>query len=375
MENGMFRIEKTSGKARTGTMTLPHGLVSTPAFMPVGTNGTVKALTPEDLAEIGFDILLSNTYHLYLRPGAELIAQAGGLHRFMHWNKNILTDSGGFQVFSLAPFRKIREEGVEFRSHIDGSSHTLTPENVVSLQSKFNSDILMQLDVCSPWETPYNRAEEAVRLTGYWLEKSKQTWREKVSEGYEGKLFAIVQGNFYPDLRRRSAELALAADTPGIAVGGLSVGEPPEVFAEFMNYTASLLPPEKPRYVMGIGTPQYILGALAGGIDMFDCVLPTRTGRIGHAFTRDGLIALKKNEYRLDFSPIDSECGCKVCRNYSRAYLRHLFRAQEILSSILLSYHNLFFLQDLVKQARQAIQEDRFSVFSQTFLQRYTQGG
>ncbi|MDR0525820.1 MAG: tRNA guanosine(34) transglycosylase Tgt [Spirochaetaceae bacterium] len=371
----MFRIEKTSGKARTGTMTLPHGLVSTPAFMPVGTNGTVKALTPEDLAEIGFDILLSNTYHLYLRPGAELIAQAGGLHRFMHWNKNILTDSGGFQVFSLAPFRKIREEGVEFRSHIDGSSHTLTPENVVSLQSKFNSDILMQLDVCSPWETPYNRAEEAVRLTGYWLEKSKQTWREKVSEGYEGKLFAIVQGNFYPDLRRRSAELALAADTPGIAVGGLSVGEPPEVFAEFMNYTASLLPPEKPRYVMGIGTPQYILGALAGGIDMFDCVLPTRTGRIGHAFTRDGLIALKKNEYRLDFSPIDSECGCKVCRNYSRAYLRHLFRAQEILSSILLSYHNLFFLQDLVKQARQAIQEDRFSVFSQTFLQRYTQGG
>jgi queuine tRNA-ribosyltransferase len=341
--------------------------------MPVGTNGTVKALTPEDLAEIGFEIILSNTYHLYLRPGVDVIARAGGLHRFMNWTGNILTDSGGFQVFSLAPFRKIREEGAEFRSHIDGSAHLLSPEKVVEIQSLLGSDILMQIDVCSPWETSYKKAEDALAITARWLERSKRAWAERVSGGYSGQLFGIVQGNFYPDLRRRSAELTVEADTPGIAVGGLSVGEPAEVFSEYLELTLGLLPVEKPRYVMGIGTPQYILRAIEEGVDMFDCVLPTRTARIGHVFTRDGLLSLKKSEYRFDFTPIDAECGCKVCRHYTRAYMRHLFKAQEILCSMLSSYHNLYFLYDLTAQARQAIQEDRFAAFKADFLRRYAQ--
>jgi queuine tRNA-ribosyltransferase len=341
--------------------------------MPVGTNGTVKALTRDDLGEIGFEIILSNTYHLYLRPGTEVIAGAGSLHDFMGWQGNILTDSGGFQVFSLAPFRKIREEGISFRSHIDGSYHILSPEKVVDVQTILNSDIQMQLDVCSPWETEYRAALQGLQITARWLERAKRAWEEKVQEGYRGKLFSIVQGNFYKDLRQQSAELAVQTDTPGIAIGGLSVGEPPEVFTEYLAYTASLLPPEKPQYVMGIGTPQYILAAIETGIDMFDCVLPTRTGRIGHVFTRQGPIALKKSEHQLDFKPIDEECGCKVCRNYSKAYMRHLFKTQEILCSMLSSYHNLYFLHDLVTQARRAIEENRFLAFKKTFLQRYTE--
>jgi queuine tRNA-ribosyltransferase len=341
--------------------------------MPVGTNGTVKALTPDDLRAIGFEIILSNTYHLYLRPGTEVIAKAGGLHDFMHWQGNILTDSGGFQIFSLGPLRKIQDEGVTFRSHIDGSRHILSPEKVVEIQTLLNSDIQMQLDLCSPWETGYKAADKAVKITAQWLERSVQTWKAYRQTGYKGSLFAIVQGNFYKDLRRQSAELAVQADTPGIAIGGLSVGEPPEVFAEYAAYTADLLPLEKPRYVMGIGTPQYILGSIEQGIDMFDCVLPTRTARIGHVFTRGGMIPLKKSKHQFDFAPIDEECGCKVCRNYSRAYLRHLFKTQEILWAMLSSYHNLYFLHDLVKQARQAIEEDRFLSFKEAFLQRYTE--
>ncbi|MDR0562763.1 MAG: tRNA guanosine(34) transglycosylase Tgt [Spirochaetaceae bacterium] len=373
MDKPFFTLHDASDKARSGLLSLPHGTVSTPVFMPVGTNGTVKALAPEDLTEIGFEIILSNTYHLYLRPGTDVIAQAGGLHRFMNWSGNILTDSGGFQIFSLASFRKIRDEGAAFRSHIDGSSHILTPEKAVEIQTILNSDIQMQLDVCSPWETEYKKASEALDITARWLERAKKTWTEKVSDGYGGALFAIVQGNFYKDLRRKSAELAVQADTPGIAVGGLSVGEPYEVFAEYLAYTASLLPREKPRYVMGIGTPEYILSAIEEGVDMFDCVLPTRTGRIGHVFTRRGGIALKKSEHRLDFAPIDEECGCKVCRNYSRAYMRHLFKTQEILCSMLSSYHNLYFLHDLVRESRLAIQEHRFTAFKKAFLQRYTE--
>lgn len=362
-----------SCRARTGVLALPHGPVVTPVFMPVGTNGTVKALTGDDLEEIGFEIILSNTYHLYLRPGTAVIGAAGSLHGFMGWQGNILTDSGGFQVFSLAPFRKIRDEGVTFRSHIDGSYHTLSPEKVVEIQTILNSDIQMQLDVCSPWETEYKAADKALKITAQWLTRTKYAWEESVRKGYHGKLFSIVQGNFYKDLRQQSAELAVQADTPGIAIGGLSVGEPADVFTEYLAYTASLLPLEKPRYVMGIGTPRYILSAIEEGIDMFDCVLPTRTGRIGHVFTRQGAIALKKSENRFDFAPIDEECGCKVCRNYSRAYLRHLFKTQEILCSMLSSYHNLYFLHDLVKQARQAISENRFVSFKEAFLQRYTE--
>jgi queuine tRNA-ribosyltransferase len=367
----IIRHADPSCRARTGTLTLPHGKVSTPVFMPVGTNGTVKALTKDDLDTIGFEIILSNTYHLYLRPGMEVIGAAGDLHHFMNWGKNILTDSGGFQIFSLAPFRKISPQGVSFRSHIDGSRRFFGPEGVVEIQTVLGSDIQMALDICTGWGASRKDSEKALTITTDWLGRAKKAWELKRDEGYRGLLFGIVQGNFFPDLRRQSAGLTEAADTPGIAIGGLSVGEPPEAFAEFLGLTASLLPEEKPRYVMGIGTPEYILEAVERGIDMFDCVLPTREGRNGRVFTRRGPFALKKAENRLDFQPIDEECGCKVCREYSRAYLRHLFKTQEILCSMLASYHNLYFLHDLVKNARRAIEEDRFMLFKKDFLSRY----
>jgi queuine tRNA-ribosyltransferase len=364
-----------SCRARTGTLELPHGKLATPAFMPVGTNGTVKALTKEDLQAIGFEIILSNTYHLYLRPGAEVISGAGGLHAFMGWDRNILTDSGGFQIFSLAPLRKISAEGVSFRSHIDGSSHFLSPEGAVEIQVLLGSDVQMALDVCTGWGSSRKDAENALGLTADWLGRAKKTWEAKQDhDAYRGLLFGIVQGNFYPDLRRQSAECTSAADTPGIAVGGLSVGEPPEVFGEYLHFTASLLPGEKPRYVMGIGTPEYILEAIEAGIDMFDCVFPTRTGRNGRVFTQRGPFSLKKNENRLDFGPIDETCTCKVCRQYSRAYLRHLFKTREILCSMLASYHNLHFLHHLVGEARAAITGDRFLRFKRDFLRSYGEG-
>jgi queuine tRNA-ribosyltransferase len=373
MAGPFFTVDRQDrqSRARTGSLQLPHGTVATPVFMPVGTHGTVKALSSPDLLEIGFDLILSNTYHLYLRPGTEVIGAAGGLHRFMNWSRNILTDSGGFQVFSLAPIRQVREEGLSFRSPIDGSSHTLRPEDAAAIQTLLNSDIQMQLDVCTPWGISEREAAEALRITGLWLERGKKTWEAAAGRGYQGALFAIVQGNFFRELRKESADRAIGADTPGIAVGGLSVGEPPEAFLDFLAYTASLLPAEKPRYVMGIGTPGYILNAIEQGIDMFDCVLPTRNGRNGQVLTRDGPIALKKAENRLDFGPIDKECGCKVCRQYTRAYLRHLFRSREILCSMLASYHNLYFLADLVRESRTAIQEGRFPAFKRSFLDRY----
>lgn len=364
--------EDSSSKARTGLLTLPHGVVHTPVFMPVGTNGTVKALTKEDLTEIGFEIILSNTYHLYLRPGPEVIEQAGGLHRFIQWNRNILTDSGGYQVFSLAPFRKISELGVKFRSHIDGSYHLLTPERVVELQAILGSDIQMQLDVCTSWGTEYTEARRALHITDLWLQRALKAWKEiRERTSYEGLLFAIVQGNFYHDLRKLSAEKVVAAETPGIAIGGLSVGEPFPVFQEFLAATAEMLPREKPRYVMGIGTPRYILEAIEQGIDMFDCVFPTRTARNGLLFTASGPISIKREQYERDFSPLDPQCTCKVCRAYSRSYLRHLYKTKEILYAMLASYHNLFFLQNLVGEARKAIEEDRFILFKKEFLSQY----
>jgi queuine tRNA-ribosyltransferase len=373
MSDTFFTIHHTdpSCAARTGIMNLAHGPVSTPVFMPVGTNATVKAITREDLIDIGFEIILSNTYHLYLRPGTAIIAGAGGLHQFMSWERNILTDSGGFQVFSLAPFRKIQGDGVEFRSHIDGSYHVLTPERVVAIQTLLNSDIQMQLDVCTPWGTSYQESVAALTTTTAWLFRAESAWKEAADAGYQGKLFSIVQGNFFRELRAQSAEITCSVDTPGIAIGGLSVGEPAEVFEEYLAYTTSLLPAEKPRYVMGIGTPQYVLSAIEHGIDMFDCVLPTRTGRNGRVFSHDGDFALKKQENIADFSPIDPECTCHVCRTYSRAYLRHLFKTQEILCSMLASYHNLYFLHDLIKNARKAIEENRFLSFKNHFLMRY----
>lgn len=374
MTESIFSVvhQDASSKARTGVLQLPHGLVETPVFMPVGTNGTVKAITVDDLKEIGFQIILSNTYHLYLRPGTEVIGSAGGLHRFMNWDKNILTDSGGFQVFSLAPFRKITEVGAKFRSHIDGSYHMLSPERVVEIQSVLGSDIQMQLDVCTSWGTEYKEAEKALKITDNWLKRAKAAWETIIQDhSYQGKLFAIVQGNFYKDLRKRSVESVIAADTPGIAIGGLSVGEPFEVFSEYLAYTAALLPQEKPRYVMGIGTPEFILEAIEQGIDMFDCVFPTRTARNGLLFTRHGPITIKKEKFEFDLNPIDAECTCKVCQNYSRSYMRHLYRTGEILSSILASYHNLYFLHDLVCRARLAINENRYSSFKKEFLDSY----
>ena len=361
--------------ARTGLLELPHGKAETPVFMPVGTNATVKALRPEDLDEIGFRIILSNTYHLFLRPGTEVIGKAGGLHRFMGWEGNILTDSGGFQVFSLAPFRKITDDGIKFRSHIDGAYHFLTPENIVEIQAILGSDIQMQLDVCTGWGASRKESVKALETTTRWMERAKRRWEDEISKGsYRGQFFPIVQGNFFGDLRKESAERVIATDPPGIAIGGLSVGEPPEVYREFLALSAALLPVDKPRYVMGIGTPQYILNAMEQGIDMFDCVFPTRNARNGNVFTRRGAFALKKAENSLDFSPIDEECGCKVCRSYSRAYLRHLYKAGEILCSMLASYHNLYFLNELVLESRVAIRENRFMAFKKDFLARYSEG-
>jgi queuine tRNA-ribosyltransferase len=361
--------------ARAGTLHLAHGDVPTPVFMPVGTNGTVKAITTGDLKEIGFNLILSNTYHLYLRPGEEVVEGAGGLHRFMNWDRNILTDSGGFQVFSLSPLRKITSEGARFQSHVDGSRHFLSPEKAAAIQAAFGSDIQMQLDYCTPWGASRKECEKALAITNEWLARAKNTWGEAVSGGeYKGSLFSIVQGNFFPDLRQRSAEACAASGTPGIAVGGLSVGEPPALFYETLAYTAALLPEEKPRYVMGIGTPEYVLNAIENGIDMFDCVLLTREGRNGRVYTRQGPFALKKAENRLDFSPIDKECGCKVCKEYSRAYLRHLFKTKEILFSMLASYHNLYFINELVLNARNAIKENMFLEYKRNFLSGYLSG-
>ncbi|MDR0320221.1 MAG: tRNA guanosine(34) transglycosylase Tgt [Treponema sp.] len=361
--------------ARCGVLNLPHGSVPTPVFMPVGTNGTVKALTVDDLKEIGFNLILSNTYHLYLRPGEEIIKKAGGLHSFINWDGNILTDSGGFQIFSLSALRKIETDGAWFQSHIDGSKHFLSPEKAVEIQVTLDSDIQMQLDYCSHWGASRKEAEKALDITTQWLRRAKSTWEGAVSNGgYKGSLFSIVQGNFFNDLRQKSAEVCIASDTPGIAIGGLSVGEPANVYYEMLAYTSALLPKEKPRYVMGIGTPQYILNAIEHGIDMFDCVLLTREARNGRVYTRKGTISLKKTENASDFSPIDKECGCKVCKGYSRAYLRHLFKTKEILYSMLASYHNLYFINELVANSRRAIEEGRFLEFKKNFLSHYADG-
>jgi queuine tRNA-ribosyltransferase len=364
----------TGGKARTGILHLPHGDVHTPVFMPVGTNATVKAITKDDLNEIGFEIILANTYHLYLRPGSQIIEEAGGLHGFSGWKKNFLTDSGGFQVFSLSPLRKISLEGATFRSHIDGSSHLFTPERVVAIQTQFNSDIQMQLDVCTGYGVDRKEAAHALAVTTNWAERAKAEWLKKRDSGYAGILFPIVQGNFFQDLRIQSAQFVTSLDMPGIAIGGLSVGEPAEIFTEMLNFTVEHLPSDKPKYVMGIGTPDYILDAVQAGIDMFDCVLPTRNARNGSYFTHDGNLSIKQERFSHDFTPVDGECQCKVCKNYSRAYLRHLFKEQEILSAMLASYHNLYFLHTMMNEIRSAIEHDCFEQYRTDFLSRFKAG-
>jgi queuine tRNA-ribosyltransferase len=359
--------------ARTACLELNHGMVATPAFMPVGTNATVKALRTDDLEALGVNLILSNTYHLYLRPGTEVIEKFRGLHDFMGWRHNILTDSGGFQVFSLSPFRKIEEDGVYFRSHIDGSAHTLTPEDVVRTQLLLGSDILMPLDVCTAPDIPRAEAEKALALTTRWAERSRACWQQHKAPA-SGELFGIIQGNFFKDLRARSAQELIALDLPGYAIGGLSVGEPGAVFEELLAHTAELLPAASPRYLMGIGTPEYILAAVEHGIDLFDCVFPTRTARNAQAFTRFGPLSLKKERNRLDTGPIDPDCGCPTCLNYSRAYLRHLFKAKEILAAMLTSYHNLHFIQELILATREAVRKDSFLSFKASFLDRYSRG-
>lgn len=374
--NKLFNIthKDKNSKARTGILNLPHGTVQTPVFMPVGTNSTVKAITNDDLNEIGFEIILANTYHLYLRPGSKLINEAGGLHGFSNWKKNFLTDSGGFQVFSLSKLRKITDAGVKFQSNIDGSYHMFTPESVVDTQVDFNSDIQMQLDVCSGYGVSKKEAVDALRITSDWLLRAKKQWEHKKDEGYKGILFPIVQGNFFEDLRKQSAEFVSEQEFEGIAIGGLSVGEPKEEYFKFLNYTVNCLEEDKAKYVMGIGTPDYILEAISNGIDMFDCVLPTRNARNGSYFTHDGMLSIKQERFIHDFGPIDKECKCKVCQNYSRSYLRHIFKAQEILSSMLASYHNLYFLNNLIKEARDAINNDRFEDYKNLFMKRFSAG-
>ncbi len=367
-----FKILKSSSntKARITEFTLPHGKILTPIFMPVGTNGSVKAVKHKTLSDSGINLILSNTYHLYLRPGSDIIKKAGGLHNFISWQHNILTDSGGFQIFSLAPFRKITKDRIKFRSHIDGSYHTLTPEDVIELQRVFKSDILMPLDVCTAPDTEYKKAVNAMKITHDWAARSIEYWKRYKQE-WGGQLFGIVQGNFYKDLRKESAEYISSLDFPGIAIGGLSVGEPFDIFKDFLEYTAGLIDKSKPHYLMGIGTPEYIIEAIENGIDMFDCVYPTRIARNGTLFTWNGKIAIKKENFAEEFKPIEEKCSCFACKNYSRAFIRHLFKTNEILGPMLATEHNLTFINDLISEIRSSIETDTFMDFKKRFLGSY----
>ena len=357
-------------KARLGILSLPHGDVETPAFMPVGTNGTVKGIYHDTIRRIGYNLILANTYHMYLRPGTEVLESFGGLHSFAGWDGNILTDSGGFQVFSLSGLRKIKDAGVTFQSHIDGSKHVFTPEKVVDIQSIIGSDIAMCLDVCTPPGIEHRNAKEAWRVTKLWAERSIEE-RNRLGEKFRGNLFGIVQGNFYEDLRKESALTISDMDFPGIAIGGLSVGEEKNVFEDMLAYTAQFITPEKPRYVMGIGSPDYILAAVENGIDLFDCVLATRMARNGGLFTDDGVIALKKAVYKFDHSPVVEGCQCTLCREYSKAYMHHLIKCNEMLGGMLATEHNLQYLYDLMIRIRTAIKEDRFKEFKEQYLRRF----
>lgn len=354
----------STSRARAGVLHLRHGEVSTPVFMPVGTAATVKAMLHRDVEEIGFGLILANTYHLFLRPGMDVIRGFGGIRRFSGWSGNLLTDSGGFQVFSLSRLRKISSDGVQFRSHIDGSLHHFTPESVVDIQRDFDSDVQMALDVCTAPDAGRKESERAERITADWAVRAAQRWREAQSDGYGGALFGIVQGNFFEDLRRRSVEAILEQNLPGVAIGGLSVGEPFEQFRDTLAYTAELLPPDIPRYLMGIGTPDYILEAVRNGIDMFDCVFPTRAARNGTVFTTEGRLQLKNARFTHDTGPIEEGCGCAACRRYARGYIRHLFKSGEILGPMLATIHNLFFMQRFVSELRSAIVAGKFESFA-----------
>jgi queuine tRNA-ribosyltransferase len=356
-----FDLLTSEGKARAGILQTDHGFIETPAFMPVGTQGSVKAIEPRELVETGAQVILGNTYHLYLRPGTEVIKAAGGLHRFIGWNRPILTDSGGYQVFSLNDLRRIDEEGVTFRSHLDGSSHLFTPESVVQIQRELGSDIVMVLDECAPYPSDPEYARRSNALTLRWAERCKLAFEAgKPLYGHSQALFGIVQGGVYPELREQSASALTKLGFDGYAVGGLAVGEPVEELYEMVECCEALLPAKKPRYLMGVGTPLNLLEAVARGMDMFDCVLPTRNGRNANFFTRAGTMNIRNAQYKTDFSPPDAACGCYACSNFSRAYLRHLFLVKEILGLQLATIHNLSFYLWLMREARKAIVEHRF---------------
>lgn len=357
--------------ARAGIIHTPHGSFPTPIFMPVGTQASVKGVSPDELHDLGAGIILSNTYHLFLRPGMDLIREAGGLHKFMHWDRAILTDSGGFQVFSLGDLRKITEEGVTFRSHIDGSKKFLSPEVSMEVQMALGSDIVMAFDECVPYPADYNYAKQSTERTIRWLQRCK----EAMTAPNQG-LFGIVQGGMHKELREWSARETTAMDLPGYAVGGLSVGEPKELMYEMLEYSTSLLPQDKPRYLMGVGTPDCLVEGVQRGIDMFDCVYPTRVARNGMAMTWTGRLVMKNAQFTHDHTVLEEGCGCYACRNgYTRAYIRHLVRANEIFGLRLLSLHNLYFLQEFMRRMRQAILDDRFTEFRSDFFNHYQMHG
>jgi len=353
--------------ARLGIVHTPHGSFETPAFMPVGTQATVKCMSPDELKEIRAGIILSNTYHLYMRPGSELIREAGGLHRFMNWDRPILTDSGGFQVFSLSDLRNITEEGVTFRSHIDGSKHMFTPELAIKIQNDLGSDIIMAFDECIPYPADHDYAKKSMERTTRWAERCREAHKDTDKQA----LFGIVQGGVYEDLREKSARDLVKLDFPGYAIGGLSVGEPAQDMYRILECTVPLLPEDRPRYLMGVGSPDYLVEGAIRGIDMFDCVLPTRIGRNGTVMTSEGRIIVRDAKYARDFSPLDPKCDCYACRNFTRAYIRHLLKAQEILGLRLTTLHNLKFLLDLMTRVRQAIIEDRLGDFREVFFSSY----
>ena len=362
----LLHIDKSTG-ARRGIVHTPHGDIQTPVFMPVGTQATVKSMTPEELKEIGAQIILSNTYHLYLRPGHEIVKQAGGLHQFMNWDRPILTDCGGFQVFSLSDLRTISEDGVEFRSHLDGSKHFFSPEKVMEIEEALGADIIMSFDECVKYPETYEYTKNSMERTTRWAKRCKVAHKNTDKQA----LFGIIQGGFYEDLREKSAKDLIELDFPGYAIGGISVGEPKEEFLKMLYYTTPLMPQNKPRYLMGVGTPDYLLEAAIAGIDMCDCVLPTRIARNGTAMTWNGKVVVRNATYEKDWEPIDSECDCYACKNYTRAYIRHLIKANEILGVRLLSIHNIYFLTKLMERVRIEIEHDNLENFKNDFYKKY----
>ncbi len=356
--------------ARLGVLHTPHGDIETPVFMPVGTQGTVKGMSPEELVSMGAKIILGNTYHLHLRPGDEIVAEAGGLHKFENWPGAILTDSGGFQVFSLGGIRKIKEEGAYFRSHIDGSSKFISPEVSMDIQHNLGSDIIMCFDECTPYPCDYKYAKRSMEMTLRWAQRCKDHHHNEESQS----LFGIVQGSMYKDLRMESARRTVEMDFPGYAIGGLSVGEPADIMYDILEATVPLLPEDKPRYLMGVGTPGYLIEGAKRGIDMFDCVYPTRIGRNGTIMTSQGRIIVRDKKYERDFTPMDPECDCYACKNYTKAYVRHLIKANELLGLRLTTWHNLHFLLKLMERIREAIANDCLGDFAEEFYAKYGQG-